>query len=173
MSMTVVAPPVVARLGLISVDSSVSLEESIRHCRLDYIQPDILNVLPQLKVGSRPGKNRIEISIAHFNRSIGLLSVIRELSHLGFQGADFPELLSVCVHFPSLQCQFPLIAAGACCRNKGGDCGVPYLWYGHRTGNRTLLLNWAAGHHDRLAREFQPFCRFVVMPKNPAEQSAS
>lgn len=172
MNSAVIAPPIITQLGLTSVNHSADLKKLIRDCRLDVVQPEILDNLPQFNTG-RQGIDRTNIFIAHFNCLIGLLPAIRALSHLEFRGADFRELLAVCVRFPSLQCQFPLMAVGAGCKNKEGDCGVPYLWYQHQIGNRTLLLNWAAGYQDRLAREFQPFCRFVVVSKNPADLSAN
>jgi hypothetical protein len=172
MSLTVIAPPIVAKLGLILVDQSADLKKLIQRCRLDFVHPDIFAHLKQFETG-KEGIERVDISIVHFNRPIGLLAVVRELNHLGFRGADFREFLEVGFRYPCLQCQFPLVAVGAGCKNNSGDCGVPYLWYNRQLGDRLLLLNQAAGFQNRIAREFQPFCRFVVVSKNSAGKSAN
>jgi len=133
----------------ILVDETKTVEELVVEGNYDWSDSNVTSKnFPRSEEGT---KDKKEVALFHFNKTMTSEDVIAEMKKDGYRPATIFELLALGVTQPELQRGFPIIALGSDCTLVGGR-RVAYLY--EDADGRGLDLGW-------LGSDWGDGCRFV------------
>ncbi|OGD67124.1 hypothetical protein A2442_01870 [Candidatus Campbellbacteria bacterium RIFOXYC2_FULL_35_25] len=133
----------------ILVDETKTVEELVVEGNYDWSDSNVTSKnFPRSEEGT---KDKKEVALFHFNKTMTSEDVIAEMKKDGYRPATIFELLALGVTQPELQRGFPIIALGSDCTFDGSR-HVAYLY--ESAGGRNLHLLW-------LDNDWNDYCRFV------------
>ena len=133
----------------ILVDETKTVEELVVEGNYDWSDSNVTSKnFPRSEEGT---KDKKEVALFHFNKTMTSEDVIAEMKKDGYRPATIFELLALGVTQPELQRGFPIIALGSDCTFDGSR-HVAYLY--ESAGGRNLHLLW-------LDNDWNDNCRFV------------
>lgn len=128
----------------ITINYGQNLDQMIEAGGYDSVNYDITTTNFPVKEKGTP---EVSIKLVHFNRSIGSEEALSQLNKMNLRPATLPELLAFAAKYPSVHCNFPVVALGSTWEDNGGFRSVPYLWSSY-TGERRLGLSPVRGTWD-------------------------
>jgi|SRR3989339_35170 len=133
----------------ILVDETKTVEELVVEGNYDWSDSNVTSKnFPRSEEGT---KDKKEVALFHFNKTMTSEDVIAEMKKDGYRPATIFELLALGVTQPELQRGFPIIALGSDCTLDGSR---PVACLCGSAGVRDLYLSW-------LGLDWSDRCRFV------------
>jgi len=125
----------------VTIDHTRPIKQMIANGDYDWVNDDITEEhFPREKT---KGKEKVDLELIHFNKSISSDNAIAELKKLGMRPATLPELLAFGAAYTNKQREFPIVALGSAWRVWYDSRSVPCLWSG--SVGRYLDLGWLGG----------------------------